>query len=102
MVKSVLLADTIKAYARAINPRIQAGGAWSWHTSTPGLLAHAIREHGWGFIPNQVMPPLLANVTVGAVQFSGFSMQICNYEPPYATVLSRMIDMYLARYSSRQ
>ena len=30
--------------------------------STPGLLTHAVRTYGWGFIPNQVLPPMLANV----------------------------------------
>ena len=51
-----------KAYARAINPRIQANEAWSWRLSTPGLLAHAVRAQGFRFIPNHVIPPLLANV----------------------------------------
>jgi hypothetical protein len=30
--------------------------------STLGLLTHAVKTHGWGFIPNQVLPPMLANV----------------------------------------
>jgi hypothetical protein len=29
------------------------------------LLAHAVKTQGWGFIPNQVLPPMLANVTYG-------------------------------------
>lgn len=48
-------------YARAINPRVQANLGWSWRVTTPALLAHAVKTHGWGFIPNQVLPPLLAN-----------------------------------------
>lgn len=52
-----------QAYARAINPRVNAGTPWSWHVTTPGLLFHAVREQGWTFIPNQVLPPMLANVT---------------------------------------
>jgi len=51
-----------QAYARAIHPRVQANDPWSWRVSTPGLLAHAVRTYGWGFIPNQVLPPLIANV----------------------------------------
>lgn len=43
-----------------MNPRVSEGG-WSLHTTTPGLLVHAVRAYGWRFIPNQVMPPLLAN-----------------------------------------
>lgn len=38
-----------------------AEGKWSLHTTTPGLLAHAVRKYGWRFIPDQVLPPLLAN-----------------------------------------
>jgi len=48
-------------YARAINPHVQAELGWTWRMTTPALLAHAIKTEGWGFIPNQVLPPLLAN-----------------------------------------
>jgi hypothetical protein len=48
-------------YARAINPHIQAEARWTWRMTTPALLAHAVRTEGWGFIPKQVLPPLLAN-----------------------------------------
>lgn len=48
-------------YARAINPYLKETAGWSWRMTTPALLAHAIRTEGWGFIPNQVLPPLLAN-----------------------------------------
>ncbi|TKA42298.1 hypothetical protein B0A49_11394, partial [Cryomyces minteri] len=34
------------AYARAVNPRIQANESWSWHVSTPGVLAHAVKTYG--------------------------------------------------------
>lgn len=51
-----------QAFAKAINPRAQANEAWSWRRSTPGLLAHAVRAQGLSFIPNYVLPPLLANV----------------------------------------
>jgi hypothetical protein len=48
-------------YARAINPHITAEAKWSWRMTTPAVLAHAIRTEGWGFIPKQVLPPLMAN-----------------------------------------
>lgn len=51
-----------QAFARAINPRVQANEAWSWRMSTPGLLTHAVKTYGWGFIPNQIIPPMVANV----------------------------------------
>ncbi|KAK5164263.1 uncharacterized protein LTR77_009957 [Saxophila tyrrhenica] len=59
-------------YARAINPRIQAGEPWSYRQLSPFILAHAIRTHGWSFIPNQVLPPLLANTAVGAVLYTTY------------------------------
>lgn len=55
------------AYAKAINPRLQAGG-WSWQTTTPGLLAHAVRTYGWRFIPDHVLPPMVANVAYATPQ----------------------------------
>ncbi|KAL9054928.1 MAG: hypothetical protein Q9162_003869 [Coniocarpon cinnabarinum] len=69
-------------FARAINPHVKANERWSWKVSTPGLLAHAIREHGWAFIPNQVMPPMLANVTVGAILYTSYLQALgAFYEP---------------------
>ncbi|KAJ5231965.1 Mitochondrial substrate/solute carrier [Penicillium chermesinum] len=59
------------AFARAVNPRV-AEGKWSLHTTTPGLLLHAVRTYGWKFIPNQVLPPLLANAGVGAVLYTSY------------------------------
>jgi len=51
-----------QAFARAINPRVQAQEAWSFRMSTPGLLSHAVKTYGWSFIPNHVLPPMLANI----------------------------------------
>ncbi|KAM0275706.1 hypothetical protein ACHAQH_007504 [Verticillium albo-atrum] len=46
---------------------------WDWmRGTTPGVLTTAIRHHGWGVIPNQILPPLLANVTVGAVLYTSY------------------------------
>jgi hypothetical protein len=49
------------SYARAINPHYQDTAKWSWRMTTPMVLVHAIKTEGWSFIPNQVLPPLLAN-----------------------------------------
>ncbi|KAL8733423.1 MAG: hypothetical protein Q9181_003587 [Wetmoreana brouardii] len=66
----------VKAFFRtrieAINPRVQANERWSWRMSSAGLLTHAVRVHGWGFILNQLFPPLLANVSVGAVLYTSY------------------------------
>lgn len=50
---------------------------WQWMRSmsqrtTPGILAHAVRHYGWRIIPDQILPPLIANVTVGAVLYTSY------------------------------
>ncbi|KAJ4391048.1 hypothetical protein N0V93_004662 [Gnomoniopsis smithogilvyi] len=50
---------------------------WQWVRSvsvrsTPGVIAYAVRHHGWSVIPDQVLPPLIANVTVGAVLYTSY------------------------------
>ncbi|KAI4912239.1 uncharacterized protein J4E92_010090 [Alternaria infectoria] len=60
------------SYARAINPHIVADAKWSWRMTTPAVLAHAIRTEGWGFIPKQVLPPLMANTCIGAVLYTAY------------------------------
>ncbi|PWY68044.1 mitochondrial carrier [Aspergillus heteromorphus CBS 117.55] len=69
------------AFARAVNPHSGKTG-WSLHTTTPGLLVHAVRTYGWRFIPNQVMPPLLGNAGIGAVLYTSY-LQVLGflYEP---------------------
>jgi hypothetical protein len=60
-----------QAYAKSINPQVQSG-SFSWRTTTPGLLAHAVKTYGWRFIPDQVLPPLIANIAVGAVLYTSY------------------------------
>ncbi|EXJ70113.1 uncharacterized protein A1O5_07186 [Cladophialophora psammophila CBS 110553] len=59
------------AYAKSINPDIQTG-RWSWRSTTPGLLATAIKHYGWRFVPEQLALPLLANVAVGAALYTSY------------------------------
>ena len=40
--------------------------------TSPALLRYAIRQHGWSFVPNQVLPPLLANTAVGAILYTAY------------------------------
>lgn len=40
--------------------------------TSPAILAHAVKNHGWSFIPNQVLPPLLANTAVGAILYTAY------------------------------
>ncbi|PTU20944.1 hypothetical protein P175DRAFT_0509450 [Aspergillus ochraceoroseus IBT 24754] len=71
-----------RAFARAVSPHSPDGRRWSFHTTTPGLLVHAVRTYGWRFIPNQILPPLLANAGVGAVLYTSY-LQVLGalYEP---------------------
>lgn len=61
----------MQAYARSLNPHAQSG-KFSWRATTPGLLAYAVRNYGWKFIPEQVLPPLLANATIGAALYTSY------------------------------
>ncbi|KAI1924571.1 Ribulose bisphosphate carboxylase large chain [Ophidiomyces ophidiicola] len=76
--------------ARAINPRLAEGAAWSWKTTTPGLLAHAVRIYGWRFIPYQVLPPLVANVSVGAVLYTSYLQILSNLHGPTSMANKRI------------
>lgn len=69
-------------YARAINPHLQEAAGWSWRMTTPALLAHAIKTEGWSFIPNQVMPPLLANTFIGAVLYTAYLQSLNSLHEP--------------------
>ncbi|KAF7546283.1 hypothetical protein G7Z17_g8538 [Cylindrodendrum hubeiense] len=41
-------------------------------STTPGVLTSAIRHQGWGIVPHQILPPLIANVGVGAVLYTSY------------------------------
>ncbi|KAJ4332925.1 hypothetical protein N0V95_009546 [Ascochyta clinopodiicola] len=69
-------------YARAINPHIAAQARWSWRMTTPAILAHAIRTEGWSFVPNQVLPPLLANTCIGAVLYTVYLHSLSSLHEP--------------------
>lgn len=58
-------------------PASRTGQAWQWmrsmvRGSTPGVLASAVRHYGWRVVPEQVLPPLVANVGVGAVLYTSY------------------------------
>ena len=41
-------------------------------STTPGVLTSAIRHQGWSVVPQQILPPLIANVGVGAVLYTSY------------------------------
>ncbi|KAJ5836155.1 Mitochondrial substrate/solute carrier [Penicillium robsamsonii] len=77
------------AFARAVNPRV-AEGKWSLHTTTPGLLLHAVQTYGWRFIPNQVLPPLMANAGVGAVLYTSYLQVLGALHEPVSQGVKRV------------
>lgn len=47
--------------------------SWLWaRSTTPGVLTSAVKQEGWAIIPQQVLPPLIANVGVGAVLYTSY------------------------------
>lgn len=63
---------TLKFAAKAINPAIKAGTAPLYKTFAPYVLASAVKNHGWSFVGNQVVPPFLANMTIGVVLYTTY------------------------------
>lgn len=67
------------AYARTLQQQSAARAndatsrrlAWL-RSTTPGVIASAVRYYGWKVIPEQILPPLIANVTVGAVLYTSY------------------------------
>ncbi|OLN81251.1 Solute carrier family 25 member 39-like protein 2 [Colletotrichum chlorophyti] len=76
--RSVHLAQTeLLAQAAAKEPLSRLGHtlrqAWFFlRGTTPGVLTSAVKQHGWSVLPNQVLPPLIANVGVGAVLYTSY------------------------------
>lgn len=58
--------------------------------TSPALLAHAIKTYGWGFIPNQVLPPLLANTAVGAVLYTSYLTTLGQLHEPSSRATKRV------------
>ncbi len=71
------------AFAKSISPAAQTGH-WSWRSTTPGLLANAIKLYGWRFVPEQLAPPLLANVIVGAALYTSYLQILAKLHEPSA------------------
>lgn len=58
--------------------------------SSVGLLTHAVRTHGWTFVPNHILPPLLANVGVGAVLYTTYLQTLGSLHRPSADSVKRV------------
>lgn len=67
----------------------QRAHALASQRTTPGILAHAVRRHGWRVLPDQVLPPLLANATVGAVLYTAYLQLLGRLHPDSARATRR-------------
>lgn len=64
-----------QAAAKEPSSRLTATFNQAWfylRGTTPGVLTSAVQQHGWSVLPNQVLPPLIANVGVGAVLYTSY------------------------------
>src|SRR5438876_6624605 len=62
----------MKFLAKAYDPVIRAGTAPLYRTFTPVVLASSVKHHGWSFLGNNVVPPFLANITIGVVLYTTY------------------------------
>ncbi|EGS19452.1 uncharacterized protein CTHT_0049130 [Thermochaetoides thermophila DSM 1495] len=58
--------------------------------TTPGVLASAVRHYGWRVVPDQVLPPLIANVGVGALLYTTY-LHVLGYLHPESAIPSRRV-----------
>jgi hypothetical protein len=58
--------------------------------TSPAMLAHAVKNHGWSFLPNQVLPPMVANTMVGAVLYAGYLQTLATIHEPSALSTKRV------------
>lgn len=73
-----------QAYAKSIASQDLQRGGFSWRTTTPGLLVNAIGSYGWRFIPDQLAPPLLGNLVVGAALYTSYLQILARLHEPSA------------------
>ena len=57
--------------ASVLNDATSRRLAWL-RSTTPGVIASAVRFYGWRVIPEQILPPLVANVSVGAILYTSY------------------------------
>ncbi|KAK4146673.1 mitochondrial carrier domain-containing protein [Dichotomopilus funicola] len=50
-------------------------------STTPAVLASAVRHYGWRVVPDQILPPLVANVGVGAVLYTSYLQILARLHP---------------------
>ncbi|KAH6649553.1 mitochondrial carrier domain-containing protein [Chaetomium tenue] len=59
-------------------------------STTPAVLASAVRHYGWRVVPDQILPPLVANVGVGAVLYTSYLQILGRLHPESARASKRV------------
>ncbi|KAJ2496025.1 hypothetical protein GGH96_006103 [Coemansia sp. RSA 1972] len=64
------------ATARALLPQEVLSRRVSLRGSTVGMIANAVKQRGWSFLPRYVLQPMLANWTVGFALFTTYTAML--------------------------
>ena len=59
--------------------------------TTPALLTSAIRHAGWRVVPEHVLPPLAANIGVGAVLYASYLQVLARLHPESGRTRARRV-----------
>ncbi|KOS21989.1 Solute carrier family 25 member 40 [Escovopsis weberi] len=63
---------------------------WYWmRSTTPGVLTSAIKHEGWGVVPHQIMPPLIANIGAGVVLYTSYLQILGRLHPESSKATKR-------------
>ncbi|KAJ2477227.1 hypothetical protein IWW56_004463 [Coemansia sp. RSA 2131] len=84
------------ATARALLPQEVLSRRVSLRGSTVGMIANAVKQRGWSFLPRYVLQPMLANWAVGFALFTTYTAML----PNSLRVRFEVKDMVSGRYHS--
>lgn len=85
------LLKSVAAEKDASKMSVWARQAWLLaRGTTPGVLTSAIRQQGWSVVPQQILPPLIANVGVGAVLYTSYLSILGHLHPESAQARKRV------------
>ncbi|KAI8332586.1 mitochondrial carrier domain-containing protein [Chlamydoabsidia padenii] len=75
--------------ARALLPVNDTSKRFSFRYTSIGMISHAVKTKGWGFLPKHVFPPLIANTVIGTVLYTTYIATLPLFHPPSAYQLHR-------------
>ncbi|ORX62409.1 mitochondrial carrier [Hesseltinella vesiculosa] len=75
--------------ARALMPVDENSKRFSFRYTSIGMITHAVKTHGWSFLPKHVFPPLFANTMIGTVLYTTYIATLPMFHAPSAYQLHR-------------